>query len=64
VEPGGRLNDRNRRFVVVVDINIVVVDCVGGGQIGLNERTQKIRQRSRSTKIYIIIYNIRNLMND
>jgi len=53
VETGGGLNDRNRRFVVVVDISVVIVDDVGGGQIGLNERTQKIRQRSRSTKIYL-----------
>lgn len=54
MEPGGGLNDRDRRLVIVVNISVVVVDDVGGGQIGLNECTQKIRQRSRSIKIYTI----------
>jgi len=54
VEPGGGLNDRDRRLVIIVNISVVVVDDVGGGQIGLNERTQKIWQRSRPTKIYTI----------
>jgi len=54
VEPGGGLNDSDRWLVIVVNISVVVVDDVGGGQIGLNECTQKIWQRSRSTKIYTI----------
>ena len=54
MESGWGLNDRDRRCVVIVNISVVVVIVdVGGGQIGLNERTQKIRQRSRSTKIHI-----------
>jgi hypothetical protein len=53
VEPGGGLNDCNCRLVVVVNVSVVVVD-IGGSQVGLNERTQKIRQRSCSTEIDLI----------